>query len=548
MILEYKLDYRSSSMVYEKIFLNQLAESNLNGNISRVSESEASAPNILKLFVEANTTEELEKFATNFSNALPHSIFLYSTEASMVEEMPTEPYIIEDKKIPTAPCPKCLAKIKESYNIFTQCNVCGYMEQPVGASIENTQNRIIESAQKIKEKKIIEINTFYGKYFVGLPSAICNSIEFDILAYDLATVERYANVEEYELNALASFEKPKIKLKKKMKFIMDYEEVEAELIRFRLADDAILYLLMQELHNIGVDVLFISKDRVGLESETSAPNKARLKPSIPNIETLLLTKIENEQEPIEIVASPKHILILKENQPKSQIDDFNAIVKQNNLSQKYKNIAGVNLNREYSNIIIQGERFGLIEYLAFDFSFNSIADIFAQIDSSDEEAQRLLNNYKNKFPELYERVSKIKFANNKFSIYRLWGVIAMILDFADNPQDGAKILEENAMCFLGDRGVRIDYKLISKNGKPHFDPIMTIRTAISFKLAGVDNLGLSYGVIESFLEFITNEIDELQQSMEIEGVVISGSLLSNRRIFSKISQEVSQNHKVYFEI
>jgi len=521
MILEYKLDYRSSSMVYEKIFLNQLAESNLKGNISKDGFE-------LKLFVEADTTEELESFATNFANALPHSIFLYSTEASMVEEMPTEPYIIEDKKIPTAPCPKCLAKIKESYNIFTQCNVCGYEKQPVGASIEDTQNRIIESAQKIKEKKIIEINTFYGKYFVGLPSAICNSIEFDILAYDLATVERYANVEEYELNALASFEKPRIRLKKKMKFIMDYEEVEAELIRFRLADDAILYLLMQELHNIGVDALFISKNRIDTE------------------ERLLLTKIKQELEPIEIVASPKHILILKESQAKSQIDDFNAIVKQHNLSDRYKNIAGVNLNREYSNIIIQGERFGLIEYLAFDFSFDSIADIFAQIELSDKEAQRLLNNYKNKFPELYKRVSKIEFTDNKFSIYRLWGVITMILDLTDNPRDGAKILEENAMCFLGDRGVRIDYKLISKNGKPYFDPLMTIRTAISFKLAGVDELGLCYGVIESFLEFVTNEIDELKQSMDIEAVVISGSLLENRRVFYKIASEVSQNHKLYF--
>ena len=72
---------------------------------------------------------------------------------------------------------------------------------------------------------------------------------------------------------------------------------------------------------------------------------------------------------------------------------------------------------------------------------------------------------------------------------------------------------------------------------------MTIRTAISFKLAGVDQLGLCYGVIESFLEFITNEIDELKQTMGVEAVVITGSLLSNRRVFSKISTEVSMNNE-----
>ena len=512
MILEYKLDYRSSSLVYEKIFLNQLAESNLKGNISKSGFE-------LKLFVEAQTTEELEDFATNFTNALPHSIFLYNIKASIVEEMPIEPYILpQQPKLPSAPCPKCLAKIKESYNIFTQCDVCGYNAKGVDKSY---QDECRDTAKKIKEKKIVEINTFYGKYFIGLPSAICNEFDFDILAYDLATIEKYANVEEYELNALASFEKPKIRLKKKMKFIMDYEEVETELIKFRLADDAILYLLMQELHNIGIDATFITKQRVKTE------------------DILLLTKIEQELEPIEVVVSSKDILILKDN-------DFNSIIQQNKLAEKYTNIAGINLNREYSNIIIQGERFGLIEYLSFSVKFNSIEDIFNQIEITSSEAKKLIENYKKKYQKHYNKISKIKFDNSEFTIYRLWGVIAMILDLADNPEDGAKIIEENSMCFLGDRGVRIDYKLTNQNGKPSFEPLMTIRTAMSFKLAGVDELGLSYGIIESFLEFITNELDELKHSMSVDAVVITGSLLENRRVFSKISDDMSMNHKIYF--
>jgi hydrogenase maturation factor HypF (carbamoyltransferase family) len=523
MILEYKLDYRSSSLVYEKIFLNQLKEANLNGNIARDGHE-------LKLFVEAQEAKELEEFATNFANALPHSIFLYDTQASMVNEMPSEPYKLpKQEKLPSAPCPKCLNKIQNSYNIFTQCDVCGYHTRGEDRSY---QIEFMESAQKIKEGKILEINTFYGKYFVGTPSNICNSLEFDILIYDLATVKNYANIEEYELNALASFEKPAITLKKKLKFTMEYEEVERELIRFRLADDAILYLLMQELHTIGIDAVFITKERV----ETN--------------ETLHLTKIERELKPIEIVASPKHILIINDNQkPKTPIESFYSVIKEHNISEKYENIAGVYLSQEQTNnIIIQGKKYGLIEYLSFDFSFDSISDIFSQIEKSDEQAKALLANYKKKFPELYERVIAIKFDDSRFNIYKFWGAIATVLDFnkSSNLFEGAKILEESAMNFLGDRGVRIDYKLVNKNGKPHFDPLMTIRTAISFKLAGVDQLGLCYGVIESFLEFITNEIDELKQTMGVEAVVITGSLLSNRRVFSKISREVSMNNETYF--
>ena len=545
MILEYSLDYRSSSLVYERIFLQKLKELNLKGNL----ESEALAPNILKLFVEANTTEELEKFATTFAKALPHSIFLHEIKATMVDEMPTEPYIISDKKLPLPPCPSCLAKIKESYNIFTQCDACGY----VGVSLVdthdiNTKNRMIDSAQKIKDGKTVEINTFYGKYFIGVPSSICNGIDFDILAYDLETIKKYANVEEYELNALASFEKPSIKLKKSLKFTVAYEEVESEIIRFRLADDAILYLLMQELHTIGVDAIFITKERIGLESEALAPNDTRLKPSLPNIETLLLTKVENEKEPIEIVASPKHIHIIKKQSPKP-IDAFYSVDKESNLKDKYENIAGIHLSKEYQNhIVVHGNRYGLVEYLSFAFSFDSVADIFAQIEKKDDKAKSLIENYKKKFPEIYKRVIDIKFEDNQFNIYKFWGVIAMVLDFtqSNNPFKGAEVLEESALSFLGEKGPRIDYKLINKAGKPNYDPLMTIRTAISFKLAGVDQLGLSYGIIESFLEFITNEIDELKQTMGVEAIVITGSLLSNRRVFSKIAQEVSQNHRVYF--
>jgi hypothetical protein len=528
MILEYKIDYRSSSLVYEKIFLNELNKSNLNGNITRDGY-------ILNLFVEANDIDELEVFATSLSNNLPHSIYLYSTQATIIDNMPTSSHNIDTiYKIPSPPCPKCLAKIQESYNIFTQCNVCGYNINGESRSYKDEISKIVKD---IKNGKIIELNTFYGKYSIAIPSNIWNDIKFDILAYDLASIEKYAMVEDYELNALASFEKPAIRLKKKIKFTMDYEEIKSELIKFRLADDALLHLLMQELHSVGIDILSITKDKIRSDKE------------------VILVEPNKILEPIEIVASSKNILIIggaRENKISNikkinpQIDGFNSIKYEYHLSDKYQNIAGLNLSRDYSNIIIDGEKFGLLEYLSFDFSFNSIEDIFNQIELSDEEGKRLISNYKAKFPQFSTKVLEIEFNKSKFSIYQLWGLVAVILDFTDNPFEGAKILENNAMSFLGDRGPRIDYKLQNIDGKVFLNPLMVIRTAISFRLAGVDNLALSYGVIESFLEFITNEVDELKESMGVEAVAIYGSLLSNRRVFQKISDELSINSNIYF--
>ncbi len=83
MILEFKLDYRSSSLVYEKIFLRTLKDLSLEGRIVKEHF-------ILKLYVEAEEADALEEFASKFSLSLPHSIFLHATEAAVVEAMPQE--------------------------------------------------------------------------------------------------------------------------------------------------------------------------------------------------------------------------------------------------------------------------------------------------------------------------------------------------------------------------------------------------------------------------------------------------------------------------
>jgi len=531
MILEYKLIYPAHALVYEKIFLEQLHTSNLQGNLSREGLE-------LRLFVEAEEPQALDAFATDFAMRLPHSLFLYGTEARLVEEMPTIPYpLVEEKKIPLPPCPACLNSLKERYDIFTACDWCGYAVE-AGSGVY--QEQFEHTAQKIEEGAIVELNTLYGKYFVGRPSSLCNEVSFDILAYDLATVEKYATVESYELNALASLEKPAITLKKRLQFTRDFEAVEADLMRFRLPDDAILYLLMEALHQRGVDIIFMTKARVHAQ------------------EQLLLTPIVEELTPLEVVASPNHTLILSGDRgvpptpllmPKltPQIDAFHAIIEQWNLSQSAQTIAGVNLDRSGINIVVQGEKFGLIEYLAFGCRFESIEEIFQKISLSDEAGEKLVENYQTHFSQHYEAIKSMQLEQWD-GFYSLWGVIAIILGFTstDNLHEGAKRIEENALNFLGDRGPRIDYKLVNLEGKPSFDPLMTIRTAMSFKLAGVDPLGLSYGVIESFLEFVTNELDGLKESMAIDAVVVRGSLLANRRIFVKISQEVSMNHRLYF--
>jgi len=280
MILEYKLDYRSSSLVYEKIFLKALKDFSLNGKMTKEHF-------LLKLYVQADDPEQLTEFSTYFSSILPHSIFLYNTEASIVDKLPEDTFLLPKKeKIPLPFCSECLNHVMDEknenyYNIFTECEVCGY---GIEGEKRSYKKEFEQAALTISQGKVIELNTFYGKYYIGLPSEICNRIPFDIVTYDLATIEKYANVEPYEIMALGSFEKPLVKLKKKIKFTMDYEDVEADLIRFKLPDDFVLHLLMEELHILGNDVIFITKEKIDTD------------------EKLLLATYKKELEPIEVVS------------------------------------------------------------------------------------------------------------------------------------------------------------------------------------------------------------------------------------------------------
>jgi len=536
MILEYRLDYRSSSLVYERIFLKALKNFSLEGRIIRENF-------LLKLYVEANDAEELTEFATYLSNYLPHSIFLYETEANIVNELPKESYLLPEKQKMTLPfCPACLKEVMDEnnvnyYNIFTECEACGYSVEGEKRSYKKEFETI---ALAISQGKIVELNTFYGKYYVGIPNKVCNDIDFDIVVYDLATIAKYANVESYEITTLGSFEKPLIKLKKKIKFTMDYEEVEADLIRFKLPDDFIFHLLMEELHILGKDAIFITKEKIETE------------------EKLLLAEYKSEIEPIEVVASQKNVAIVsgEKGLPKFSINakevnpaigSFFSVIKEHHL--KDENIAGINLSKEYkNNLLIYGKKYGVVEYLSLNFKFFSMNDIFKQIKETDENGMKIVENYQKKFPEHFEKLSRIVFKDKEFNIFKLWGVIAIVLGYteSEDPWKAAHILEKNAISFLGEKGPRIDYKLLNIDGKVYLDPLMTIRTAMSFHLAGVDQLMLSYGVIESFLEFLSNELDELKPSMDITAITATGSLLSNKHLFSKMSKEISLNHHIYF--
>ncbi|WP_297440210.1 hydrogenase [Sulfurimonas sp.] len=537
LVLEYKIDYRSSSQVYEKIFLKTLQEFGLEGKIFRDGF-------LLQCYVavKESAIDELEVFVETFSKRLPYSIFLHKTEVVSVVEIPKKDSLVLDKrKVPLPFCLDCLADVSNEksenyYNIFTACKVCGY---DVTGEAKNYKKDFVTLAQKIKEKQIVQIDTFYGRYNVGLPCEICNSVAYDLLVYDYATVKKYTDSQEYEYNALASFEKPLVKLKTNLQFKSNYDSLQKELLRFKLPDDFILHLLMEELHKLEEDILFITQEAIAFDTTVSF---------FPEQESI---------EPIEVVVSEKNSVVVKGEKgiPEFPVEiesvvpavgALYSIIKEHKL--KDENIVGIYLSKEYNNsIIVYGKKYGVVEYLSLRFTFQSIAELFEQMQEN-ETAARLLKNYREKFPELYEKIITFSWEDANLSIYRIWGIIAIILGYSEDLDiiKGSQIIENNNLSFLGKKGPRIDYKLEKINDKVTMNPLLIIQSAMSFRLAGVDELTLSYGIMESFVEFLSNELDTIKNSMGVTAVAVAGSLLENKKLFARLDLDCSINHQVYY--
>ena len=536
MILEFSFNYLSSSMVYEKVIIRTVKQFLLKSKILRNGDE-------LFLYVESDDSDELERFANKLSLELPHSIFLYETNVIVVDEMPEGSFVLAEESKPDIPfCPKCLGEVMDEsnedyYNVFHECEVCGYS---VEGEKKSYKENFVSLAKSISDGLVVEVNTFYGKYFVGMLGKKCNGVDFDIISYALSTVAHYTNATNSEIAAMGAIEKPLIKLKTNIKFKMDFEDITNELIRFKLPDDLVLHLLLSELNKLGINLIFTTKEKLPFDVKFD------------------LVEYKKESEPIEVVVSDNHIAIVKGEKglPYNNLENktliphigaFFSVIKEHSLLDK--TVVGVNISKEYHNdILVYSKKFGTIEYLSFAFNFSSIKDVLDSIVSTNETGNKLVENFKNKFPQHFETISAIVFDEKDFNVYKLWGIVSIVLGYSKEKDlaKSAKILEESASSFLGTKGPRIDYKLKSIENKVYLDPLMTIRTAMSFKLAQVDQLTLSYGVIESFVEFVSTSCDEIKEEMKSDAVVVTGSLLENRHLFSKLSKEVSVNHKLYF--
>ena len=97
-----------------------------------------------------------------------------------------------------------------------------------------------------------------------------------------------------------------------------------------------------------------------------------------------------------------------------------------------------------------------------------------------------------------------------------------------------------AADFLGEKGVRIDFS-INDRGELAADKL--IRSAMSYKLAGVDEKVLSYGFIDSLSYFLSDLMDARRD--EFDAAIFGGALFGERK-FADLVLKLCRNYAASF--
>ena len=590
MTLRFDFEYVSTSLVYEKILLRELKSSDLKGVLQKDNF-------LLSLYVEGDENK-LENFANDLALQLPHSLFLKNSSVKAVEQFPEDKY-----KLPNFPkrelpfCPKCYKEALKKIDPFVKCEVCGYDVQKSKLIYKNFAKEIVDKneeifknlANAIKNGAVAKIKTFNGYKKIALineKNYKYFSKNFELLFRDVSCVNDIIPLKKGEVLALGSFEKPVLSLPISQKVVKEYPFFEKEHhLNIRLSDDLILELILFYLKEYGIDFVLIAdvneneEFKISLDFEDKVKSKKELRAIVLNNgrvlisegDKTLLPKVDHNFSTSPVKAYSKNYVAIntdkyiitydktkklpvventfyldnnKDKSYKAAHGAFYSIIAENALFDKV--VSGVYLSKEYNDkIMIYSKRFGMVDYLAFDFKYpKSVKELFSILENEDATSAKLVKNYKAKFGYM----SDLEFDFEEMGdIYKLWGVVSIVLGFyaGTNVKNAAKVLCDSAYSFKGKKGPRIDYKLKRESDKPRLDSLKVIKTAMSFKLAGLDAPTLSFGVMESFAEFVSNLMDELNQDYEIEGVCMNGSLFALGNFVEKFYTITAKNYTVF---
>jgi len=586
MRIEFKFHYIHDNGLFTRL-LNRMAElSSL--SLSLYKEG-------MDYRIEASGEQaELEALAEQISALVPQSLFLrdYSIEEIDEEESDSVKGIgtLSQKNTPykIPYCPECQKRVIKTYDPFLSCKVCGFSETSLsfeslkeftGLTADTAEAFFMQLSNDLLETGELSLPTYNGVRRFSLLNSNAQKSE-GILFCNLENIAEKFLITQGELDTLSLVEKPVVRLKAKLMFRSEYELNEPFCPLF-FADDKVTLALATALKEKGIDAVFCDpiptlRVAASLNHHVIVKLGRDLLPwrHDKGLKSAAFCEYDGVQAygdsnglvlDTDLDVSNRSFIQYIPNQKKSEGDHgihfepAHAALRSISLEHELdkKALCGVYLSRENPTQIFSfSQKIGYSPMVQFSDEVLPSYEVLLQpknmldaISQMDEGGLRLVSNFKKSFPDLYAKIEQLQFTTHTdvSALTKLWAIASVFIGLyeGDDVLKACEILESTAIEFSGKSGPRIDYKIISREEGYQLDMRLAIRSAMSFKLAGLDEYLLSFGFIDSLADFIAQQAEDADANIGIDAVALSGSLFENRQLLMRTYNALSANYPIY---
>ncbi|GAA7427468.1 hydrogenase biosynthesis protein HydE [Helicobacter pylori] len=449
--------------------------------------------NTTSFYLQASAETTLE-FAQKLSEILPFSLDFSFLSLKEI----TEP--LDENLFQTTSLSKPLfmnAKEHQDFldkNSSLYANALGFVKNTAfkGAIIHSPKELIdclTQLKEALKTQDFIPIFTSRGALSLSLKKP-----SISVIFSDLSSVLSCTKLPLEDAKYLASLEKPSIKASLKSVFKDTFKNDE---IIAQLPFDPILNLLCRILQDEGIEFVFIHANN---------PQEVLL-----HYEALFKT-------PKRLITPTKKFVLENNLSTISFKDELEF------LSATPNNSIVLYLSSKCPTRLLLHANGSLKTLLSVSFDFNQSFNFLKQ----DEKASRMLKNYATKFPNFYARILELsKYNLGGANLLDFFQILGFVLGYSEDfcAQSVISLAKE---C-LRPKGPRIDYKILKDDSfKMALNFSKVMHSAMSFRLAGVENEILSLGILDSLAEFLGNFIWDNAQNFSVQEVTIAGDFFGEK--------------------
>lgn len=437
-----------------------------------------------------DTNEKIEGFFKTLEQKLPISIFV--GDSGLIESLGDDVTPLIDKNI----------KVDISYTNDEIIDI-----------LQNSSDTQFESEITVLEDgKILE----FGDNFLSTNyDSLKDEKEISVLMTNMSAVAEIFTLNQKQIQLLSSIERPFVKLEINFNKNMNSEfgKYSSIYVRFAKTKDEIIF--SNELRKSGIDYLFISAKSVE--------------------KTLKATYSENQNIIIsgEDSIFPKYDYTLEKRF--ESLDDYlnecGGIYKAT-LAEYNKRVTpsiGIHFstNSKNSEIAINVPGIGKKSVIVIPNIYLDLNHCLEEISEIDENTQRLIENYKKRFPNLLNN-SKIQESNGFGSIINL---ISRLLGI-----ESVEEFEDVAKKANLKSGIQIDMKIVKIDNINYLDYRRVVQSILSYKMADVANSMLVFSFYESLSDLISDNVAKIESELKSKDVVLTGDMFANKILFDKVKK------------